>query len=338
MQRQLPPEFKLIGAPQISAWLEQHPAKVFDLVCQAYQHYADGNTVNPDSYFLRFPDSDRNRIIALPASIEGDAPITGIKWIASFPANVDVGLDRASAALLINDRKTGYPLACMEGSLISAARTAASAVVGATYLHPTPGKVKRLGVVGAGPIAQGALRLLGQLGWEIDELCVCDLSETRASLFREKCSGWVGRSRNADLQTTLSESDMILFATSATAPFVTAQPWLSHAPTILHMSLRDLSADIILASQNVADDPDHCMKAQTSLHLAQQQCGHKAFVDGGAAALIRGQIKPDAGRTRIFSPFGMGVLDLAVAQAILQDLDATQAVCMPDFFPQPYTH
>ncbi|KVE31244.1 2,3-diaminopropionate biosynthesis protein SbnB [Burkholderia sp. TSV86] len=337
MNRLAPPPFKMIGAPSISAWLEQHPREVFDLVCRAYQHDADGHTVNPDSYFLRFPNEPRNRIIALPASIESEPPITGIKWIASFPANVDRGLDRASAVLLVNSRETGYPLACMEGSLISAARTAASAVVGATHLHPTPGRIRSLGVVGAGPIALGVVQLLARLGWVIDELCVSDLSDARASLFRDKCASLVGRSRSAELRTTISESDMILFATSATVPYVAEQDWFRHAPTVLHMSLRDISADLILASQNVADDPEHCMKAQTSLHLAQQQCGHSDFVDGGAAALIRGQIKPDTGRTRIFSPFGMGILDLAVAQAILNDLDEARMTSMPDFFPAPYT-
>ncbi|MCF5715499.1 2,3-diaminopropionate biosynthesis protein SbnB [Pseudomonas tremae] len=331
------PPFKVVSAPQIATWLEENPKIIFDLVCRSYLQHADGKTVNPDSYFLRFPDSDKNRIIALPASIESETPVAGIKWVSSFPSNVDKGLDRASAALLINDRVTGYPLACMEGSLISAARTAASAVVGAQYLHPIPGKISSLGIIGAGPIAFGTLTLLSRLGWQIDELNVCDLSEERAALFRTKSETIVGKSKTSDLKTTISESSMILFATSATVPFVSEKEWFAHAPTILHMSLRDLSADIILASQNVADDVDHCLKALTSLHLAKQKSGHSDFVAGGAAELIRGEIKLDPTRPRIFSPFGMGILDLAVAQEILNTISNDNIVLVNNFFPTPYT-
>jgi ornithine cyclodeaminase len=109
-----------------------------------------------------------------------------------------------------------------------------------------------------------------------------------------------------------------------------------HAPTVLHLSLRDLAPEIILAAQNVVDDVDHCLKAHTSLHLAEQLTGTREFVSGNVAALIRGHIEPDRTRARIFSPFGMGVLDLAVARTILQSLEHMQLHLIPDFFPVPY--
>jgi ornithine cyclodeaminase/alanine dehydrogenase-like protein (mu-crystallin family) len=52
--------------------------------------------VNPDSYFLRFADQAANRIVALPAHYvpSSGTPVTGIKWISSFPANGEHGLAR----------------------------------------------------------------------------------------------------------------------------------------------------------------------------------------------------------------------------------------------------
>ncbi|OTA21878.1 ornithine cyclodeaminase [Xenorhabdus beddingii] len=331
------PSFTVIGAAQIAPWLDANPDALVKAVKQAYLQHAHDNTINPDSYFLRFPDHPRQRIIALPASIESDNPITGIKWISSFPENIDKGLDRASTVLIVNDRHTGYPRACLEGSLISAARTAASAILGASYLHPTPKKIKQLGVVGCGPIAYRTLELLVKLGWEIDTLCMCDLSETRSQMFRDKSVGWTGTSYSAPLESTIRESDMVLIATSATQPYITSPAWFSHAPTVLHMSLRDLAPEIILVGQNIADDVSHCLKAQTSPHLASLQVGHHDFMAGGIADLIERRVAPDNSRPRIFSPFGMGILDLAVAQQLLETLNTEDKVCIYDFFPDAYS-
>jgi N-[(2S)-2-amino-2-carboxyethyl]-L-glutamate dehydrogenase len=336
MQTTSIPSFSIIGAKQITEWLEQHPESVFNAVKDAYLQHTDGNTVSPDSYFLRFPDSTHNRIIALPASIESASPITGIKWIASFPDNIKQGLDRASAVLIVNDRHTGYPRACLEGSLISAARTAASAVLGAHYLHPTPGRIKRLGVIGCGPIAYRTVALLAKLGWQIDELYATDLSEQRNQLFRDKCTDLVGTLMAASLEATITHSDMVLVATSATVPYITSPEWFSHAPTVLHMSLRDLAPEVILTAQNVADDVNHSLKAQTSTHLASQRVGHHEFMAGSIADVIRQQVVPDSHRARIFSPFGMGILDLAIARQLLETIDEKSAVNVAGFFPVPY--
>lgn len=331
------PSFTVIGAPAIKEWMDNHPQEIFNLVKQAYVLHSKAQALNPDSYFLRFPREQKNRIIALPASIEDQAPIAGIKWIASFPDNIADGLDRASAVLIINDRKTGYPRACMEGSVISAGRTAASAAVGAHYLHPTPGRINRLCVVGCGLIAYQSIELLVRLGWKIGCLSVVDTSEERAAVFARKCRENFKIDSDPDfLARAVPQSDMVLFATSAGTPHVQDPAMFRHAPTVLHMSLRDLSPEVILAAQNVVDDVDHCLKAQTSLHLTEQLVGSRNFVAGNAADLIEGRVHPDRTRVRIFSPFGMGILDLSVARAILKDISDSASSAIPDFFPVPY--
>src|SRR5579863_9952358 len=128
----LPLSFSVIGGGQVHQILQGRETRVIRLVEHAYRLHGTNAAVNPPSYFLRIPDKPDARIIALPASVRGDIQADGIKWISSFPGNIESGLPRASAVLILNDSRNGYPIACLEASIISACRTAASAALAPT--------------------------------------------------------------------------------------------------------------------------------------------------------------------------------------------------------------
>lgn len=128
------PPFAVIPGAQVKDVLDGREKTVMEVVEETYRLHGAGRSVNPPSSFLRFTDRPTARIIALPASLGGENSVDGLKWISSFPANVASGIPRASAVLVLNDHDTGYPFACMESSIISAARTAASAASAADRL------------------------------------------------------------------------------------------------------------------------------------------------------------------------------------------------------------
>jgi ornithine cyclodeaminase/alanine dehydrogenase-like protein (mu-crystallin family) len=108
-------EFRVVTGKMVSQVVNGDRREVVEVIEDAYRRHYERATVNPDSYFLRFPDSDSNRIIALPAHIQArdgltDA-VTGIKWISSFPGNLALGVPRASGVLVLNNPATGYPTA-----------------------------------------------------------------------------------------------------------------------------------------------------------------------------------------------------------------------------------
>ena len=65
------PPFAVIAGAQVQQVLQGREKQVIELVEQTYRVHAAGDSVNPPSYFLRFPDRPTSRIIALPASVGG---------------------------------------------------------------------------------------------------------------------------------------------------------------------------------------------------------------------------------------------------------------------------
>ena len=80
-----PPPFAVVSGAQVQRALAGREREIVDLVEATYRWHGAGDSVNPPSYFLRFPDRPTARIIALPASLGGKVRVDGLKWISSFP-------------------------------------------------------------------------------------------------------------------------------------------------------------------------------------------------------------------------------------------------------------
>ena len=128
-------------------------------------------------------------------------------------------------------------------------------------------------------------------------------------------------------------SDLVVFATVAAEPHVRDVSWFDHNPLVLHVSLRDLAPDILLASTNVVDDVEHCLKANTSPHLVEQLTGNRDFLAGTLDEVMAGRVSVRTDRPVIFSPFGLGVLDLAVGKYVYDTVAASGELhVIDDFF------
>src|SRR5438046_9842820 len=99
-------ELSIINGKTVFDVVRARRSECIQIVREAYLAHADGQSVNPDSYFLRFPDKPDCRIIALPAYLGNGFDVAGLKCIASYPANVPRGLLRASAVLVLNNSST----------------------------------------------------------------------------------------------------------------------------------------------------------------------------------------------------------------------------------------
>src|SRR5664279_1114603 len=336
------PQFSVISGAQVQQALQGRETQIMELVETAYRLHGDGDSVNPPSYFLRFPDRPSSRIIALPASIGGQVRVDGLKWISSFPGNVAAGVPRASAVLILNDHDTGYPFACLESSIVSATRTAASAALAADRLSRGRPRPRRVGFLGVGLIARYIHTFLNGTGWSFDEIGVHDLSADSAAGFRgylEQSPGDGDITVYDTAEELIRSSDLVVLATVAAEPHVTDPSWFDHHPVVLHVSLRDLAPEILLTATNIVDDVEHCQKANTSTHLAEQNTGSRDFLDGTLNDVIAGRVSVPADRTVVFSPFGLGVLDLAVGKFVYDEIVRSgELKVIDDFFHERHRY
>ncbi len=182
--------------------------EIIPAVEQAFLDWATGKAQMPAKSYLTV---ERGDFRAMPASLPGAA---GVKWVNVHPSNPPHGLPTVMAVIIFNDTETGYPLAVMDGTDITAYRTGAASAIASKYLARK--NVRTLGLVGAG--RQAHTQLLAHMAiydlklvkvYDINEATVERFIKTFPQLRVEACS----------LPATM-DSDVVCAVTPAHKPIV----------------------------------------------------------------------------------------------------------------------
>lgn len=113
-----------------------------DAVEQAMLIYESGKFEMPVRMNMDF---DNNSLLLMPCATE---EFFGTKLVSLFPGNASKNLPVIYGLVVLNDAKTGEPLALMNGALITGLRTAAIGSLSIKYMAKE--NVTKLGMVGAG--------------------------------------------------------------------------------------------------------------------------------------------------------------------------------------------
>jgi ornithine cyclodeaminase/alanine dehydrogenase-like protein (mu-crystallin family) len=297
--------------------------RAMDVVSTAQACFARGEVREPHKVVLRPADTAESevegRFNGLAASIGKPVRSTGMKWVASFPANREVGLPRASALIILNCPQTGVPVAVMEGALISAMRTGAMTGLGARFLAPH--RTRKIGIIGSG--VQSRAQILGL--WtalpQVEEIALYGRRPQSAQEVADNCRReWGTPVRPArSIKDALDDADVALTVTTAHEPLMLVRHIKPGALTIQLAGHECEFAVIQQCSKIVADDWETVKHRGIMTPALMYQRGLLCDVYANLGELILGTKPGRQGNERIhYCHMGMGVDDVALASAVYQ--------------------
>jgi ornithine cyclodeaminase/alanine dehydrogenase len=122
---------------------------------EVFREHADGEVENPPKPGVH--PHGRNFIHAMPGYLRRKG-IAGVKWVSGFWDNRSRGLPSIVGIVVLNDVETGVPVAVMDGTYVTALRTAAVSAIAMRHLANPASRV--VGLVGAGVQGRYHLRVL----------------------------------------------------------------------------------------------------------------------------------------------------------------------------------
>ena len=115
---------------------------MMDQIEEAYKIFESGAYYMPPRPTV---EHDNKTLIYMPCYTKDSL---GTKMLTIFPENVSLGLPSIDGLVLMNDPKTGKPLAILDGQTVTAYRTGAVGGVGIRHLSRKD--CHTVGIVGAG--------------------------------------------------------------------------------------------------------------------------------------------------------------------------------------------
>jgi len=199
----------------------------------------------PKSYI----NLNRGDFRAMPAFVPGGA---GIKWVNVHPGNRETGLPTVMAVLIYNDPYTGYPLAIMDATEITAYRTGAAAAIASKHLARADSS--RLGLFGAGYQALTQIMAHCEL-FNLDRIKVYDIKKEAVDKLAELFPKH--RIEYSTLEET-AKSDIICTLTPSRKPFL----FINHIANGTHINAvgadakgkQELDVAVLKNAKVVVDD------------------------------------------------------------------------------------
>ena len=279
---------------------------------QALIDFSAGRVNQPARMVLRAGNADdhRNGWFAVMPVVAGD--YMGVKTVTWYPGNDELGLHTHMAIVELLSRKTGEPLAVMDGRLITEMRTAAVSAIAYAALAPLrfDAAPKSFGILGSGVQARAHIEALKHVWPEMGEIRVWSRNPANANRLARETGA-----RAVAIEVATS-ADVVLTATSAQVPVLKGELLRSNALVLAvgatGASIREIDDDAMLSSFIVAESRS-CVERESGDVLLS---GAKVQADLGEILANPSGVKiPRDGRV-ISKSVGMAIEDVTTARLV----------------------
>lgn len=302
------------------------PEEAIALSEQAFAAYSGGRAINPVKLHMPLYPYHDGYINSMPAYL-ADQDIAGVKVVSVYRNNLrDHALPCTLGSIILNDPETGCPLAFLDGTYITAARTGATVAIFCKYLARKNSRV--VTVIGTG--AQGlsaALMTLTVLP-DIREIRAVDIVPEARQRFVKAASArfpQVNFVEAEDMKAACRGADIVINAANS-SQLLLPQVTLDPGATVLVLE-EDLKPSYVKKTYDafVTDFID-CFVERSNISLRHRHEAYGEEIELVTADLLSGEIG-DAiiGKTQfrksdddiiVASSIGMGVQDVITAQYV----------------------
>ncbi|WP_207266955.1 ornithine cyclodeaminase family protein [Pseudomonas sp. GW101-3H06] len=304
----------VITQPQARELLTQ--VDVPQVLRKLFRDLAAGRAVQPAQQLVEFPQGAGDFINYLGVLAED-----GVYGVKTSPYIVREQGPLVTAWTLLMSMQTGQPLLLCDASELTTARTAATTAVAVDALAPL--KAARLAIIGSGKVAQAHLHYVKNLrAWQSISLYSPSLSDknpeelARLKQFDSRLT--IADTRDAAIQ----DADVIMLCTSSAGPVIDPSD-LSKPALITSISTNAPRAHEV-PPQSLNDMRVFCDYRLTTpgsageMLIAGEQHGwNKNAIVGDLPDLLSNKVpRPDYDRHVFFRSIGLGLEDIALANAI----------------------
>ena len=267
----------------------------------------------------------------------GPNKVSGVKVVGDFVDNYQRGLPSELALITLYDPDTGVPLAIIDGTMITAARTGALTALGAKYLARPDSRI--LGHVGARGTAWWNVTMLDDL-FGFEEIRVTSLRPESRNTFAERLSAELGKRVQAvdSPDQAFRGADIMVEASRLTNPKVLLRTeWVEPGTLVIPygtISAVELSLTSVM-DKVVVDDwgqasagPFGALRAHVDAGLLTRETLY-AELGQIVAGHRPGRERPE--ERILFWHRGLATTDLAVAHLIWRRAEAANLGTMLDY-------
>ena len=263
-------------------------------------------------------------VLLMPAWRQGGR--LGVKTVTIFPGNSALGLPGVHAIYTLFDARTGVPLAVLDGSELTARRTAAASALAARFLARDD--ARHLVVVGAGRVASLVPAAMRSVRPGLMDVTVwARQAKAALGLVQQlRAEGFNARSAS-DLESAVRQADIVSCATLSTQALVPGE-WLrpgAHLDLIggFTPGMREADGHCLARSRVFVDTEEALLEAGDLLQAIAEGHFKAEAVQGTLAQLCLGQVMGRQGPDEItlFKSVGTALEDLAAAELVLRATD-----------------